>query len=197
MNQKFFEFGKEASKNLFESTNKDTHLLLLYEDARKAITIQLDFIKKGLQKNEVCIFAMPYKFDIKNEMAKHGIDVSRFEKEKRLYILPVNTTKDISQSIRIFKDFSDRILSITEEKVRICGMLDFDLSTKEGMDAFITAETASHKNFHSFSGSWLCSYNIEKIENQEKMSWIKKLFSCHDSVIIAPLNDSGVAFELD
>lgn len=197
MNQKFFEIGKEASRNLLDSIKKDTHLLLLYEDTQKALKIQLDFIKQGLQKNEICIFAMPFKINIKKEMIKQGIDVNRLDEEKKLYIFPVNNTIENSEPITNFKDFSNKILSITKDKVRICAMLDFDLSTKEGMKSFISAETTSHENFQSFSGSWLCSYNIQKIENKEKMAWIKKLFACHDSVIIAPLNDSEVAFEIN
>jgi hypothetical protein len=35
------------------------------------------------------------------------------------------------------------------------------------------------------------------MEEEEKINWIKKLVKCHDSVIIAPLNDSGIAFDVD
>lgn len=197
MKQKIFEIGTNASKTLFNSIEKDAHLLLLYEDVPKALKIQIDFIKKGLQKGEVCIFAMPYTFNIEEELTGEGIDVQRFKRKKQLHIIPVNTTKDNSEAVTIFKDFCNTILSISNNKIRVCGMLDFDMSTKEGMDAFITAETASHENFHCFNGSWLCSYNIAKIEDKANLSWIKKLFKCHDSVIVAPLNDSGIAFDLN
>ena len=195
MSQRFFGVGKDSSTNFIKSLKKDNHLLLLYEDLGKALTIQIDFLKKGLEKGECCIFAMPYQPNIEEKLAENGIDVEHYKKENLLHILPV-TPGNYSDSLTIFKNFSQRILSISKEKVRICAMLDFDISTKEGMDAFITAETISHENFSSFNGSWLCSYDISKIEEKDKISWIKKLFKCHDSVIVAPLNASGIAFDL-
>jgi hypothetical protein len=196
MNQIFFETGKNASNNFIHSLEKDNHVLLLYEDLRKAVSIQIDFLKKGLEKGECCIFAMPYKINIEEKMNEEGINVLKYKEKKLLHIFPV-PFGDITKSLEMFKEFSKKILSTSKEKVRICAMLDFDLSTKAGMDAFITAETVSHKNFHSFSGSWLCSYSIVEIEEEEKINWIKKLVKCHDSVIIAPLNDSGIAFDVD
>jgi len=197
MSQSFFEIGKEAPQNFVNALRKDKHLLLLYEDVDKAITFQLDYIKQGLQNEECCIFAMPYQFNIEEKMKEKGIDVQIYKEKNLLHILPVPSCTNYSESFEIFKKFSEKILSISKQKARICGMLDFDLSTKEGMDAFITAETTSHSNFDSFSGSWLCSYDISKIEEEEKISWIKKLFKCHDSVIVIPSYESGVAMDLN
>ena len=191
----FFEIGIKSSKNFLSDLNKDKHLLLLYEDPEKAINFQIDFIFQGLQKKECCIIAMPSNIDFENKLLKK-IDVQQFKNDELLHILKVPSCEDYSKSFEIFKKFASDILSISSEKVRICGMLDFDLSTKKGMDAFISAETISHKNFHSFSGSWLCSYDIKKMEEEEKMSWIKKLFKCHDSVIVIPEQESGITFDV-
>ena len=196
MSQSFFEIGKEASKNFLSNLKKDKHLLLLYEDAEKAINFQIDFILQGLEKKECCIIAMPSNIDFEEKLAQK-IDIQRFKNDELLHILKVPSTIDYSKSFETFKKFASDILSISSDKVRICGMLDFDLSKKEGMDAFISAETISHKNFHSFNGSWLCSYDVKKMEEKEKMSWIKKLFNCHDSVIVIPEQNGGIAFDVE
>lgn len=196
MSQSFFEIGKEASKNFLDDFKKDKHLLLLYEDSEKALEFQIDFILQGLQKKECCIIAMPSNIDFEDKLTEK-IDVQKFKKDNLLHILKVPPCEDYSHSFEIFKKFASDILSISSEKVRVSGMLDFDLSKKKGMDAFITAETTSHKNFHSFNGSWLCSYDVKKMEKKEKISWIKKLFKCHDSVIVIPEQDSGIAFDVD
>ena len=197
MSQKFFESGREASKNFVYSMQNDTHLLLLYEDFRKALEIQFEYLKKGLEQNECCIFAMPYEINVKQKMMDSGIDLEKYQKENLLYIIPVNYKNQKLPPKEIFKSFSKKILSISKNKIRICAMLDFDISTKEGMQEFLTAETTSHENFESFNGSWLCSYDISKIEKIEKISWIKKLIKCHNSVIIAPLNDNSLAFDVN
>jgi hypothetical protein len=197
MSQKFFEIGQDASKKFIDSLENDVHLLLLYEDLRKAENIQIDFLKQGLLNGECCIFAMPYKTNIEEKMMKKGIDVLKYKKNNLLHIFPIVPKSNISDSVNDFKKFSEKIQSITKDKVRICAMLNIDVSTKEGMEAFILAETISHDNFKSFYGSWLCSYNISEIDKEEKISWIKKLIKCHDSVIIAPLNESGIAFDVD
>ena len=196
MSQRFFEMGKRAPNNFVELMKKDKHLLLLYEDLEKAINLQMDYVHQGLKNGECCIFAMPTKIDVEKKMKEKGIEVDKYKELKMLHILSVPSCDDYEKSFSIFKEFSTKILSITKEKVRICGMLDFDLSKKQGMEAFITAETTSHKNFDSFQGSWLCSYDIGKIEEKEKMSWIKKLFKCHDSVIVIPSYESGIAMDL-
>lgn len=196
MSQKFF-VGNEASKNFIYSMHNDTHLLLLYEDFRKALEIQFEYMKKGLEKKECCVFAMPYEINVEQKMIDSGIDVKKYRKENLLFIIPVNYKNQKLPPAEIFKSFSNKILSLTKNKIRICAMLDFDISTKEGMNEFINAETLSHANFESFNGSWLCSYDISKIEEPERISWIKKLIQCHNSVIIAPLNDSGIAFDVN
>ena len=197
MSQIFFELGKNSPSNFVKTLSKDKHLLLLYEDIEKAVNLQLEYLIQGLHKGECCIVAMPYKVNFEEKMEERGIDVKKYKNQNLLHTIPVPRCKDYSESFEIFKNFSEKILSLTNGKVRICAMLDFDLSTKQGMEAFITAETTSHENFDSFNGSWLCSYDIEKIEGIEKLIWIKKLFKCHDSVIIAPSYESGVAMDLN
>lgn len=196
MSQTFFEIGKDAPKKFLDNLKKDKHLLLLYEDMEKAIQFQIDYIIQGLRNEECCVIAMPEEVDFVEKLKERNIEVDKYQKRNLLYVLQVPSTSNYSEAFEIFENFSKQILSFCSGKLRVCGMLGFDLSQKEGMDAFIKAETTSHQNFNSFSGSWLCSYNIKKIEVKKKMSWLKKLFRCHDSVIVVPSHERGIAFDL-
>ncbi len=194
MSYSFFETGKDASKNFLKNMKDERHLLLMYEDFEKAIDIQIEYLQRGLEKGECCIFAMPYGIDITQKMKEKGIDVEKYKKENLFHVLNISDFNNPSDDI--FSRFSKKILSISDRNLRICAMLNIDISTKEGMDSFIRAEIASHENFHSFSGSWLCSYDINKIEKEEKIVWIKKLLKYHDSVIFVPSYEEGIAMEL-
>ena len=196
MSQKFFESGPEASKKFLDSMHNDRHILLLYEDFRKGLEIQFEYLKKGLEQNECCVFAMPYEINIKQKMIDSGIDVEKYQKENLLFIIPVNYRNQKLTPEKMFKSFLNKILSKTKNKIRICAVLDFDLSTTEGMQVCITAETLAHSSFESFNGSWVCSYDISKIKEEERISWIKKLINNHHSVIIAPLDESGISFDV-
>jgi hypothetical protein len=196
MSQSFFEAGKESPKKFLDNLKKDKHLLLLYEDIEKAAQFQIDYIIQGLRNEECCVIAMPHQVNLVEKLKERDIDVKKYQKRRLLYVLEVPNTNNYSEAFKIFQNFSSQILSFSSGKLRVCGMLGFDLSQKEGMEAFIKAETTSHQNFDSFSGSWLCSYNIKKIEKKEKMSWLKKLFRCHDSVIVIPSEESGISFDL-
>ncbi|MFZ9006796.1 MAG: MEDS domain-containing protein, partial [Nitrosopumilaceae archaeon] len=186
--------GKESAKNFLEEMKKDKHLLLVYENLEKAIDIQIDFLYRGLEKGECGIFAMPYKLNIVQKMESKGIDVEKYKNQNLLYIIDISEFNKPDENI--FDSFSKKILAISKKPLRICAMLNIDLSTREGMKSFIQAETASHQNFESFRGSWLCSYDINKMEKEEKITWIKKLLKCHDSVIFAPSHESGASMDL-
>ena len=194
MSQNFFNTGKESAKNFLKEMKNDKHLLLVYEDLEKAIDIQIDYLKRGLENEECGIFAMPYKVDIAQKMELKGIDVEKYKNQNLLHIIDISEFNETAKDV--FSHFSKKITSISNKPLRICAMLNIDLSTKEGMESFIQAETASHQNFESFRGSWLCSYDINKMEKEEKITWVKKLLKCHDSVIFAPSHESGVSMDL-
>ncbi|MBA4463387.1 MAG: MEDS domain-containing protein [Candidatus Nitrosomaritimum aestuariumsis] len=194
MSQSFFEYGKKSGENYLKKMDKDRHLLLVYEDFEKAIDLQINYLKRGLENGEVCILAMPYEFDMEQKMKLKGIEVEKYKKKNLLYIFKDMELKEPSSDL--FSKFSKKILSVSSKPLRICAMLNIDMSTKEGMNAFLEAETASHAGFQTFRGSWLCSYDIKKMEKEEKIRWVKKLLKCHDSVIFAPSHESGIAMDL-
>ena len=196
MSQSFFEIGKNSSNNFLNNLKNDKHLLLLYEDVEKAADIQINYIIQGLENEECCVIAMPPGINFLEKLQEKNIDIENYQRKNLLYVLDVPKREDFSNDVEVFKFFSTKIMSLNSGKLRICGMLDFDLSKKEGMNSFIKAEATSHQNFNSFNGSWLCSYDISKIESKEKMMWLRKLFRCHDSVMVVPAKDSGIAFDL-
>ena len=51
---------------------------------------------------------------------------------------------------------------------RIVGMLNFDMNTQEGPEAFLKSEKKkSHSSFECFNGSWMCTYPTANIESKK------------------------------
>ena len=96
-----------------------------------------------------------------------------------------------------FDNLLRRIMPSDPAKIyRIVGMLNFDMNTQEGMEAFLKSEKKSHSVFESFGGSWMCSYPTTNIEPENRLNWIGKLIKSHDSVIFTSSHNEGIAFDV-
>jgi hypothetical protein len=174
-------------------TNK--HILLLYDDSQHAKRIEFQFIGNGLAKGEHCIYATEEDPTfIKEEMAKHGIDVENFLDKGLLHIYqPSDPFSHPEGAFAGAKSNLEMILKDSEPPYRMVTMLIPDKGITEVIDVHIKIEKEFHANFENFNGSMMCPYNIKNLEQNKSHDFIRELLNSHHSVIYAqPFEKGGV-----
>lgn len=167
------------------------------ENPKYSKKIQFSFLKKGLEKGEHGIYAMPEENDvIEKEMKNYGIDVDKYKKDNLLSVYQSPRVSHYPQEdpfdtlLRKISPFN------TTVSHRIVGMVDFDMNTKKGMETFLQSEKKSDSIFHSFNGSWMCPYNTSNLPLENRINWIKELIKTHDTVIFTSSKGDGICFDL-
>ncbi len=179
-----------------DNMKDDKHIVMFDENPKYSKEIQFNFLKKGLEKMECGIYAMPEEKEIiEKEMSEYGIDVDKYKKENLLNIYPTTHISHYPQDDP-FGVLLRKILPSDNTPCRIVGMLDFDKKTKKGMKTFLESEKKSHSAFDNFCGSWMCPYHTPDIEPKNRFFWIKELIKCHDSVIFTSSRDKGIALDV-
>ena len=180
-----------------DEMKEEKHIIMFDDNPEYSKKIQFHFLKRGLEKGERGIYAMPEDEDkIENEMKEHGIDVDEYKNKNLLDIFCTTHISQYSQGDP-FDNLLRRILPTGHTKsCRIVGMLDFDTKTKKGMETFLHSEKKSHSGFDSFKGSWLCTYFTPDIESENRLKWVKELIKNHNSVIFTSSKDKGIAFDI-
>jgi len=191
------QFTEFTPIEFLDGIHNDKHIIMFDENPTYSKKIQFHFLNNGLEKGEHAIYAMPEDKDvIEKEMKGYGIDVEKYKKENLLDVYHTTKINQFPQGDS-FDNLLKRIMpSDPTEICRIVGMLNFDTSTQEGMDAFLKSEKESHSIFENFSGSWMCSYPTTNIEPENRLNWIRKLIKSHDSVIFTSSHNEGIAFDV-
>jgi len=191
------QFAEFTPIEFLDNMEDDKHIIMFDENHKYSKKIQFHFLRNGLEKGEFGIYAMPEDQDtIEKNMEEHGIDVEKYKKENLLNIH--NTTHMSQHSHRDpFDNLSRKIMpSDPANPCRIVGMLNFDMNTQEGLEAFLKSEKKSHSSFECFNGSWMCTYPTANIESKNRLNWVKGLTKNHNAVIFTSSKGEGIAFDI-
>ena len=86
------QFTESTPIEFLDGMKGDKHIIMFDENPEYSKRIQFSFLKKGLEKGEHGIYAMPEDKDvIEKEMKGYGIDVEKYKKENLLDVY--HTTK--------------------------------------------------------------------------------------------------------
>jgi len=79
--------GNSELIKFIDDIDKKKHIVHFFEDPDYAKTIHFKFLQNGLEKQEICIYALDDEPEVvEKEMIDFGIDVEKFKKEKLLRI---------------------------------------------------------------------------------------------------------------
>jgi len=178
--------------------NESKHMVLFYQDVKKARKIEFQFILNGLLKGQHSSYLTYDETEIvEKEMAKFGIDVEKFQRKNLLHIYKVlDPTKDPKGIMHGYKTVVNQILADSKPPHRIVGRLIDDMSTKEAVKAELQMEHFFHSNFEDFDGCVLCSYPYDNIEPNQHSEWITNLINEHHASVFLPQSLDGISFNL-
>ena len=177
-----------TSQLSFGSFDSKKHLMLAYDDVTTGQKIEFEFIKNGLDKNELSMYITHGDVKlVEKEMLSFGIDVTYYEKKGLLKIHnignPVESSLDFIDSIQMSLQ---KILPNSEIPFRIVGRAIPDVGTETAMAIQSRWEMILHNNiFDKLNGSILCTYDLSQIQaNNEWMRWLNELQENHHACII-------------
>lgn len=177
--------GSAGDVNSFIETNK--HVLLLHNNLEQAKTVEFQFIRNGLERNENCIYATQEDPNlIKEKMEEYGIDVKTFLNKGLLHFFkPSNPFSHPEGVLAGVKSTLEYILKGLEPPYRMVAMLIPDTEVTEVIDVHIKIEKEFHANFENFNGSVMCTYDIKNLKQNNDLDRIRELTNSHHSVIYA------------
>lgn len=171
------------------------HILLLYENVGMAKLMMFRFIKNGLLDGQYGVYVSGENpADSVIEMLKFGIPIQYFENKKLLVYHVCNRCASSEEFIGTTKRDLINILSKINMPYRVVGRLVPPIDTKAGMTLEMELEKITHKNFDDFNGSFMCTYDISKIEHSRKEKWLQELKENHHDVIYVPNSEYGGVF---
>ena len=172
----------------FGSFDSKKHLMVAYDDVVMGRKIEFEFIKDGLDKNELSIYLIHGDIkQIEKEMQSFGIDVNYYKKKELLKVAYIGNPAEESL------DFLDSIQATLKELLpnpeipfRIVGRAIPDVGTEVAIAIQTKWEQILHNSiFDRLNGSILCTYDLSQIKtNNEWTRWLTELQEHHHAHII-------------
>jgi hypothetical protein len=191
------------------AANTGRHMVLFYEEPEYAYEIEFRFLRRGLQKEQFCIF-MVHEDDeakiVEKKMKGNGIDVERFRSKNLLHIIEINNP--MSHPEGELKGAEEIMTSgippvLRNRPAHIVSRLIPQVKTEKERIANVNIEQRFHSMFHNLNISLMCPYPVEDIrselesENDGGARWMKSLLCNHHAVIYALKSSKGIALNLD
>lgn len=180
----------------FGAFDSKRHLMVAYDDVAMGHKIEFQFIKEGLDKNELSIYCTHDDVKtIEKEMLSFGIDVHYYKKKKMLNIInlgnPAEGSLDFMDSVQTTLQ---NILPNPRISFRIVGRAIPDVGTETAMAVQARWETILHNViFDKLNGSILCTYDLFQIKaNNEWVKWLTMLQKNHHAYIICKNGKSNL-----
>ena len=201
-------------------TTVHKHLVMFYEEAEYAKSIQVRFLKAGFEKRECVVYAARDDDDLyltKETMREYGIDIENSSSKGLLQFYmqkpPIDDVESYKRAIDLFNQEITRNYSMANGKngsptlprIRGVGSMFRDIfasvenysSNKSQVTTQLLMEELFQKaNTSSFKDSWMCAYQVESIMEQLDKPWMESLLMSHDAVLFLPKFSNGLALDL-
>ena len=158
---------------------KGTHVLLIYEDESRANKIRLEFIKKGLTKNESCVY-LTTEHDKKlfeKNLIELGVNLDKFQAKNKFKIFqipnPFTSNGGFGNSInKIWEEITNTFHSPMRIVCNIVG--DVSQLSNDQLKNLLTTENCIHQDFSKSEDYLLCTYNIGKINSKTSYDFLNR-----------------------
>ena len=178
--------------NFVECLKKGDHALLFFDDEDYARSIELNYLKTGLNKGEFCVYITKDPETVYHKMRYHKINVESYITHHLLQIFLVAESNKGLISLRnkisdLFSlKLSIRVVIHDVFKPSFSGVIDKELEQEENI----------HKIFSQFPGSMICTHSVKDIDANRRNEVIVSLLKHHHCAIFAPRESKGYGFYL-
>ena len=163
-------------------------MMVAFDDVSIGRKIEFDFIKSGLDENEISIYLTHGQVKlVEKEMESFRIDVDYFKKKGILKVVNIkNPAEDSLGFIDSMSLYLQKILPNPKISFRIVGRATPDVGMETAMAMQARWEKILHNSiFGKLNGSILCTYDLTQIQaNDQWLKWLRELQKHHDISII-------------
>ena len=172
------------------------HIVMLYDNQKRADFIVARYFTNGFKKGGSCVF-FPDEDPaaIRRRLAAQGIDVKRYENEKRLRIFIPSSDSGKVDQLKAMRALISESTKGMKPPFRFVGRTIIDIESVKGMQLGMNLEKIGNDHFEEFDIALLCFYDIRKMERSRRDEWVRGLLENHNSVIYASEPNKAVAFE--
>lgn len=183
----------------FDNLQKPHHSMLLYEKTEYALLVKSKYVKNSLKKREhtICITHEDIKY-LEQELFSSGLDVDYFKQKNLLHIYQIDNIMEHHDGLKLgFEKLFKNITAESKPPYWFMGRVIPDVFTLDGIKAELKIEHLLHSTFDSHQSSFLCTYNVEDIEQKKRKIWLETLFENHHHVLYTTEPQKSVAFKTD
>ena len=189
---------KYEATSFVDTLDTGKHVVLFYERFEYGLMLQFQFIKNGLLKGEHCVYGThgDPKY-IEDQMAYSGINVEEFKTKNLLHVYSIpNAMDDPEGALKGAEKITKKILADSKPPFRVVSIFVPEVNTDAEMKAQLDIEHERHASFSNLQCSWLCPYDVSKIEDSIKEKFMDGLLRNHHAVISVARSGAGIAFNL-
>jgi len=162
--------------------------MVVYDDVAFGQKIEFEFIKEGLDKNELSIYLTHGDTKpVEKDMLSFGIDLSHYKKKGLFKILNIgNPAEDTVDFLDSIQTLMQKMLPNPETPFRIVGRLLPYVDTETAIAIQVRFEKIFHNSmFDKLKGSILCTYQLSEIKaNNQWVKWLEELKENHHAYLI-------------
>jgi MEDS: MEthanogen/methylotroph, DcmR Sensory domain len=175
----------------------NNHIVMLYDDDRKADMMIARYFQDGLDAGGSCIFLTGEDPKvIERKLSSQGIDMAKYSKEDKLRIFDPTKVAAAGTDILTFqKAMANESTNGMKPPFRLAGRTIPDIESIDGMQLGMNLERTGQEHFEEFGISLLCFYDIRKLECSRRSEWVVGLLENHHQVLYASDPDKAVGFE--
>lgn len=154
---------------------------------------EFKFIKSGLEKGQVCLYATNDVVTTKSSMEDTGINVEQFEQKNILQICKV--PKTFNEYRKVILEIVDDVKKY-EKEIRLVSTHDFDFSLHDNVNLMVEIEQKIDDIFSKIPGNMICSFSLSNMGKEQSKEFIEKLLDSHHVVIFLQKDGTPKWFNL-
>jgi hypothetical protein len=175
----------------------NNHIVMLYDDERKADAMIARYFQDGLNAGGSCIFLTGEEPKaIERKLSSQRIDVAKYLKEGMLRIFnPAKVAAARTDILTFQKAMVKESTKGMKPPFRLAGRTIPDIESIQGVQLGMSLERTGQEHFGEFEISLMCFYDLRKLERSKRSEWVEGLLENHHQLLYASTADKAVGFE--
>jgi len=166
------------------------HVVYFHDDSKKTKETEYDFIKKGVDKQELCFYTTQNPEKTLVQMKEFGIDIEASKEFLHMVEIPEK-----------FEDYSKMILGKVDElprdsQIRVISTHYFDFDSEKRTDRMAEIEQCVEDDFHKLKGNFVCSFAVQQITNEIRSRFLNQLLDSHRAIVFQTEKSGTEVFTL-
>jgi len=166
------------------------HVLYFHDDSKITKETEFGFIKKGVDKQELCFYTTQNPEETLHKMKEFGIDTEACSEFLHVIKIPEK-----------FEDYSKMILGKVDElprdsQIRVISTHYFDFDSAKRTDRMAEIEQCVEDDFHKLKGNFVCSFAVQQITNEIRSRFLNQLLDSHRAIVFQTEKSGTEVFTL-